>query len=223
MTCCQDQSGCDSSTRWTKNTGATRGRHGSASIGGTAARDWCEGRLPTIATTATAYATLAIQTLPRTRNDRPTAGMPPRSLSPLPRLPVRQWVLSLPKRLRYHLQHDRKALNSTLRIVLDAVGQHLRSRCPGTGPKGDPANPVGAGSLSAALADALGCQVRPCGRPLARLGRDDRSGYAPSRRLRRLGWDCGFRRRFRARRCGSLKSALVSLDAARLSKGLAMI
>jgi hypothetical protein len=30
----------------------------------------------------------------------------------LPRLPVRQWVLSLPKRLRYHLQHDREALNS---------------------------------------------------------------------------------------------------------------
>ena len=51
----------------------------------------------------------------------------------LPRMPVRQWVLSLPKRLRYHLQHDREALSSALRIFLDAVEQHLRSRCPGAG------------------------------------------------------------------------------------------
>ncbi|QEP44778.1 IS91 family transposase [Ectothiorhodospiraceae bacterium BW-2] len=53
----------------------------------------------------------------------------------LPRLPVRQWVLSLPKRLRYHLQHDRKALSSALRIFLDAVEQHLREQSPGAGPK----------------------------------------------------------------------------------------
>jgi hypothetical protein len=53
----------------------------------------------------------------------------------LPRLPVRQWVLSLPKRLRYHLQHDREVLNSALRIFLDAVEQHLRRRSPGAGPK----------------------------------------------------------------------------------------
>ncbi len=52
----------------------------------------------------------------------------------LPRLPVRQWVLSLPKRLRYPLQHDREALDSALRSVLDAVEQQ-RSRCPGAGPK----------------------------------------------------------------------------------------
>jgi hypothetical protein len=53
----------------------------------------------------------------------------------IPRLPVRQWVLSLPKRLRYHLQHDREALNSALRIFLDGVEQHLRSHSPGAGPK----------------------------------------------------------------------------------------
>jgi hypothetical protein len=46
----------------------------------------------------------------------------------LPRVPVRQWVLSVPKRLRYHLQHDREALNSALRIFLDAIAQHLRGR-----------------------------------------------------------------------------------------------
>ncbi len=44
----------------------------------------------------------------------------------LPRVPVRQWVLSVPKRLRYHLQHDHEALNSALRIFLDAVEKHLR-------------------------------------------------------------------------------------------------
>jgi len=44
----------------------------------------------------------------------------------LPRVPVHQWVLSVPKRLRYHLQHDREALNSALRIFLDAIEQHLR-------------------------------------------------------------------------------------------------
>jgi len=46
----------------------------------------------------------------------------------LPRLPVRQWVLSLPRRLRYHLEHDPKALNNALRIVLDAIEHSLRSR-----------------------------------------------------------------------------------------------
>jgi len=46
----------------------------------------------------------------------------------LPCLPVRQWVLSLPRRLRYHLEHDPKALNSALRIFLDAIEHCLRSR-----------------------------------------------------------------------------------------------
>jgi hypothetical protein len=53
----------------------------------------------------------------------------------LPRLPVRQWVLSLPKRLRYYLQHDREALNSALRIFLDEIERHLRAHSPGAGPK----------------------------------------------------------------------------------------
>jgi hypothetical protein len=52
-----------------------------------------------------------------------------------PALPVRQWVISLPKRLRYHFQHDREALNSALRIFLDAVERHLREHSPGAGPK----------------------------------------------------------------------------------------
>jgi hypothetical protein len=53
----------------------------------------------------------------------------------LPPLPVRQWVLSLPKRLRYHLQRDREALNAALRIFLDEIERHLRAGSPGAGPK----------------------------------------------------------------------------------------
>jgi hypothetical protein len=47
---------------------------------------------------------------------------------------VRQWVLSLPRRLRHHLEHDPKALDSALRIVLDAIEHGLCSRS-GTGQK----------------------------------------------------------------------------------------
>jgi hypothetical protein len=51
----------------------------------------------------------------------------------LPSLPVRQWVLSLPKRLRYHIQRDREALNSSLRVFLDEIERHLRAHSPGAG------------------------------------------------------------------------------------------
>jgi hypothetical protein len=53
----------------------------------------------------------------------------------LPPLPVRQWVLSLPKRLRYCLQNDREALHSALRIFLDEIERHLRAHSPGAGPQ----------------------------------------------------------------------------------------
>ena len=43
----------------------------------------------------------------------------------LPRLPVRQRVLSVPKRLRYFLQRDGAALNAALRIFLQVVQQSL--------------------------------------------------------------------------------------------------
>ena len=38
-----------------------------------------------------------------------------------PHLPVRQWVLSVPKRLRYFMQRDGVALNSALRIFLRVI------------------------------------------------------------------------------------------------------
>lgn len=49
----------------------------------------------------------------------------------IPRLPVRQWVLSVPKRLRYFLQADPAIQNLALYIFLSAVEQGLRAACPG--------------------------------------------------------------------------------------------
>jgi hypothetical protein len=46
-----------------------------------------------------------------------------------PRLPVRQWVLSVPKRLRYYLQHDPAIEMLALRIFLSVVEQALRRAC----------------------------------------------------------------------------------------------
>jgi len=52
-----------------------------------------------------------------------------------PRLPVRQWVLSAPKRLPkylfHYLQRDKGALNAALRIFLRVVQQSLLAHCPG--------------------------------------------------------------------------------------------
>ena len=42
-----------------------------------------------------------------------------------PRLPVRQWVLSVLKRLRYFMQRDGAVLNMVLRIFLRVIEQSL--------------------------------------------------------------------------------------------------
>ena len=44
----------------------------------------------------------------------------------IPLVPVRQWVLSLPKRLRYFLAHDPKIAGGVLRVFLHAVERFLR-------------------------------------------------------------------------------------------------
>jgi hypothetical protein len=51
-----------------------------------------------------------------------------------PRLPVRQWVLSVPKRLRYFMQRDAAVLNMVLRILLRVIEQRLHQHCPGVAP-----------------------------------------------------------------------------------------
>ena len=46
-----------------------------------------------------------------------------------PQVPVRQWVLSFPKRLRYFLARDADLLNRILRIFLDSVEKALHACC----------------------------------------------------------------------------------------------
>ena len=48
-----------------------------------------------------------------------------------PKLPVRQWVLSVPKRLRYFLQRDVALQGAVLRIFLREVERCLREHSPG--------------------------------------------------------------------------------------------
>src|SRR5450830_986252 len=48
-----------------------------------------------------------------------------------PRQAVRQWVLSVPKRLRYFMQRDGAVLNMVLRIFLRVIAQSLQAHCPG--------------------------------------------------------------------------------------------
>jgi len=56
----------------------------------------------------------------------------------LPRVPVRQWVLSLPFGLRYRLAHDRELTAEVLRVFVRAIFAWLRRRSrpaqPATGP-----------------------------------------------------------------------------------------
>ena len=48
-----------------------------------------------------------------------------------PRLPVRQWVLSVPKRLRYFMQRHGAVLSMVLRIFLRVIAQTLQTHSPG--------------------------------------------------------------------------------------------
>jgi DNA-directed RNA polymerase subunit RPC12/RpoP len=52
----------------------------------------------------------------------------------LPPLPVRQWVLAVPKRLRYFLHRDADLQDAALRLFLRVVEQCLRAHSPGSGP-----------------------------------------------------------------------------------------
>ncbi len=44
---------------------------------------------------------------------------------------MRQWVVSVPKRLRYFLHRDMELTGRTLHIVLRALEAKLKQRCPG--------------------------------------------------------------------------------------------
>ena len=47
-----------------------------------------------------------------------------------PPLPVRQWVLAVPKRLRYFLQRDTALQGTVLRIFVSVVERYLRDHSP---------------------------------------------------------------------------------------------
>ena len=44
----------------------------------------------------------------------------------IPPLPVRQWVLSVPKRLRWYLEREPQAVSAVLHILLRVIEAHLR-------------------------------------------------------------------------------------------------
>jgi len=52
----------------------------------------------------------------------------------LPRVPYRQWVLSVPKRVRWHLREKPEVIAGLLRVFLRAVETTLRQRSPGAPP-----------------------------------------------------------------------------------------
>ncbi len=73
-----------------------------------------------------------------------------------PPLPVRQWVLSLPKRLRYFLKTNPAAVSAVLHILLRVIRQELLTRCPDA-----PGNArLGAVSFIHRFGDALNEHIR---------------------------------------------------------------
>jgi hypothetical protein len=44
----------------------------------------------------------------------------------IPPLPVRQWVLSVPKRLRWYLEREPRAISAVVHILLRLIEAHLR-------------------------------------------------------------------------------------------------
>ena len=53
----------------------------------------------------------------------------------LPHVPARQWVLSVPKRLRPYLHHDVRVAGAVLQIFLRAIRTTLRRSSPGAPPR----------------------------------------------------------------------------------------
>jgi len=51
-----------------------------------------------------------------------------------PPLPLRQWVLAVPKRLRWYLEREPRALSAVLPIFLRVIERHLRQTSPGAAP-----------------------------------------------------------------------------------------
>jgi hypothetical protein len=95
----------------------------------------------------------------------------------LPRLPVRQWVLSVPKLLRYFMQRDGPVLGMVLGIFLRVIAQTLQANSPGA------QNPDKAALHIGAVAGRANQHGRRRGRtwgrqPTVKPGRDGPTGAA---------------------------------------------
>ena len=73
----------------------------------------------------------------------------------LPRLPVRQWVLSVPKRLRCFMQRDGATPNMVLRIFLRVIAQSLQAHGPGAAQADKAALHIGAIAFIIRLGSSL--------------------------------------------------------------------
>jgi hypothetical protein len=76
-----------------------------------------------------------------------------------PRLPVRQWVLSVPKRLRYFMQRDGAVLNMVLRIFLRVIAQSLQTHSPGAANVDKAAQHIGAVAFIHRFGSSLNAHV----------------------------------------------------------------
>jgi hypothetical protein len=76
-----------------------------------------------------------------------------------PRLPVRQWVLSVPKRLRYFMQRDGAVLNMVLRIFLRVISQSLQTHSPGAANVDKAAKHIGAVAFIHRFGSSLNAHV----------------------------------------------------------------
>ena len=61
---------------------------------------------------------------------------------------MRQWVLSVPKRLRYFMQRDGAVPNMVLRIYLRVIAQSLQDHCAGAAQVDKAALHIGAVTLA---------------------------------------------------------------------------
>ena len=77
----------------------------------------------------------------------------------IPPLPVRQWVLSVPKRLRWYLEREPQAVSAVLPILLRVSAAHLRETIPGASPQAR----VGAVSFVPRFGSALNRHVHSHG------------------------------------------------------------
>ncbi len=118
-----------------------------------------------------------------------------------PRLPVRQWVLSVPKRLRYFMQRDGAVLNMVLRIFLRVIAQSLLDHCAGAAQVDRAALHIGALAFIHRFGSSLNAHVRfhacvidgvfeeVAGQTAGCTGQASRSADRASRHGRGRAWD----------------------------------